>query len=161
MLVKIACMYTSYCLSFFITKIHVLVKLSKQNHPFENNVIFPTCQNFLCKPHGYEADSTLYTFLPNSTIKVGSLLLDIIFLFLITENTFQVDVSMMNYSGFALSLEQEVVMHFVFRAPCMQNSGIVSPKNTGSFKVSQTATIKKASSKAATQNFSKVMSVYS
>lgn len=51
--------------------------------------------------------------LPNSTIEVGSLLLDVIFVFLIIENTFQIE-AIMSYGGFALSSEQDVFMHFGF-----------------------------------------------
>lgn len=32
MLVKIACMYAKYCLSFFRMKVHLLVQLCKQKH---------------------------------------------------------------------------------------------------------------------------------
>lgn len=87
--------------------------------------------------------------LPNSTIEVGSLLLDVIFLFLTIENTFQIEASMVSDSGFALLSKQDVVMHFGFHTPCKQNSSVVSPKHTNSFKVSQAARLKKTSSKAA------------
>lgn len=91
-----------------------------------------------------------YTLLlSNSTIEVGSLLLDLIFVFLSIENTFQIEASTVSNGGFALLSKQDVVMHFGFHTPCTQNSGVVSPKHTNSFKVSQSARLKKPSSKAA------------
>lgn len=50
---------------------------------------------------------------------------------------------MVSGGGFALLSKQDMVMHFGFHTPCTQNSGVVSPKHTNSFKVSQSARLKK------------------
>lgn len=111
MLVKIACLYTSYCLSLFIMKMHLLVQFCKQKAHW--NIHLKTMWFSPC-----DRTSTSFTvanqilhyaffLLPNSNIEVGFPLLNIIFVFLIIENTFQTEASMMRYNSFALLLEQE------------------------------------------------------
>lgn len=75
MLVKIACLYTNYCLSLFIMKMHLLVQLCKQKHT-ETSIWkqcdFPLWQNFY-KLRCYEPDTALYPFLTSKFYYRGSI----------------------------------------------------------------------------------------
>lgn len=113
-LVKIACMYTNYCLSFFIMKIHLLGQLCKQKHA--ETTISKQC-GF---PHMPELPlqasllwTTLYPFL--TSYCTGEISLTWC-QFCISRNRkhTSIEASMMSYSGFALLLEQDTVMHFGF-----------------------------------------------
>lgn len=55
---------------------------------------------------------------------MGSFSLDVIFKFLATESTFQIEADRMSSGGFALSSEQDFGSH----TPCMQNTDIFIKK---------------------------------
>lgn len=98
--VKAACMYTNYCLSFFIMKMHLLVQLGKLKHA--ETAIWRKCSSPYARTSLFVQASLnnilhdTFSLLLNPTLRMGSLSLDVIFKFLTTESTSQIEAGRMS-----------------------------------------------------------------